>query len=257
MKKFIFLTGSGRSGSSWFGELLAANEQCKYEHEPFNPDKHPGPREPFIRRYFGPEADIPEYNRIMTWLTREDVVIKEIATTFATPYLQKHFSPHIIAIIRHPYSWWKSYERCVLKRAVPDFRYDEQLIDLYLYPFVDHMRECEYTNFITDVVSVFAARYYVMQHFNIKHWVTHEDLCFSPSTAFKKAGLNFNDRGAAHLRKRNSLDSQPFSRTRKTTEEPFKYKGKIYKEEKDWIDFAIEPFGMKDWGLWKEEFWNL
>ncbi|MGE3538795.1 MAG: hypothetical protein AB7N91_15355 [Candidatus Tectimicrobiota bacterium] len=119
--KVILVAGSGRSGTTWLGNIIAGDE-WRILFEPFNERRVPAVAGLGLRPYFHPTAAYPQWHPVIervlrghitnAWTDKDrprlkvsqsaGLLIKEIRVNGMLAWLDHHFHPTIVYIIRHP-----------------------------------------------------------------------------------------------------------------------------------------------------------
>ena len=120
LRKSILVAGTGRSGTTWLGDLVASQIPCRVLFEPFNPDLVAEYRGFRYFQYMRPGTEHPEFGtfaqKVFTgeirnrWIDRQNErirseyrIIKEIRINLALKWLHDNFPVvPIILLIRHP-----------------------------------------------------------------------------------------------------------------------------------------------------------
>ena len=120
LRKSILVAGAARSGTTWLGDLIAAQIPCRILFEPFNPDLVPEYRSFHYFQYMRPGSKDPEFRafakKVFTgeirnrWIDRQNErivseyrLIKEIRANLALKWLHENFPEiPIIFLMRHP-----------------------------------------------------------------------------------------------------------------------------------------------------------
>lgn len=119
--KTIILAGSGRSGTTWLGDIIAADWGFRTIFEPFDSRKVPEARAAGIslRPYCAPEESCPPLYHFTQlalagklrnrWVNQQGrrpwawrLLLKTIRTTMLLGWIDLHFHPPIVYLIRHP-----------------------------------------------------------------------------------------------------------------------------------------------------------
>ena len=163
LKKSIFLAGTARSGTTWLGDLIAANLSCRILFEPFNPNLVPEYRGFHYFQYLQPDVEHPEFyafaKRVLSgeirnrWVDRQNErivsqfrLIKEIRANLALKWIHHNF-PEVpmIFMIRHPCAVVAS--RMALNWAtdqdITPFLAQPDLIHNHLAPYMDVIRSAQ------------------------------------------------------------------------------------------------------------------
>lgn len=255
----IYITGNGRSGSSWFGRMVAENEQLPYFGEPFRLNKSGDPFGLIASKQIPPPKP---YNLTREYLLNHiskgievlpNFVIKDFWALYYTKELHDKYGFKIINIIRHPAPWTMSAMSLDVAIGFYDFIGIPTVMES-IRPHLDHIYSRTDKYWIAWMS--WAIRYMTLRHAAVGDWVTHEDLCINPSKAFANVGLTFNQHGKKFFDENNKLQKiKGKSVTHRLTEnEPYKWFGKF--DKLDEMKKALEPFGVQEWGFWGEEFWS-
>ena len=120
LRKSILVAGAARSGTTWLGDLIAAQIPCRILFEPFNPDLVPEYRSFGYFQYLRPGTENSEFytfaQNVFTgkirnrWVNRQNErivseyrLIKEIRANLALKWLHENFPEiPIIFLMRHP-----------------------------------------------------------------------------------------------------------------------------------------------------------
>jgi len=160
------LASSGRSGSTWLGDVLAATAGTQQIFEPLDPRnsevyrqlmKWPAGLTPsaFKRHYLRPDANAPAWaafwddvlrGRVRTYLTDytrtsffpRRFLVKSIRANMMLGFVAGHFRPRILFLVRHPSAVINSMfyrVRASWPADVQDLLSDENLVEDYLQPW--------------------------------------------------------------------------------------------------------------------------
>jgi hypothetical protein len=167
--KTILLAGSGRSGTTWLGNILAANLNYRVIFEPLDefhvPEAACLPR----RAYLRPGCDYPNWapfilrafsgQIINGWTTQEGrrpwawkVLVKEIRANLMLGWAASQFQPRIVYITRHPCSVVLSRLKLKWESNPINFLKQEELVEDYLAPYA-HILEGAETEIQKHAVS--------------------------------------------------------------------------------------------------------
>ncbi len=161
------LASSGRSGSTWLGDMLAATPGTQQIFEPLDPRNSETYRQlmawppdltpsAFKRKYLRPDADAPEWaafwedalrGRIRTYLTDyartsflpQRFLTKVIRANMMLGFVAKRFHPRIIFLMRHPAAVVNSMfyrVKATWPANARDLLAQEKLVADYLRPWV-------------------------------------------------------------------------------------------------------------------------
>ncbi|NOX61316.1 MAG: sulfotransferase [Chloroflexi bacterium] len=222
----IVLAASGRSGSTWLGDMLGAAPGVQSIFEPLHPRGCPAFRrlvgwDPndaihYHRPYLRPNGDYPEWRellertltgRVRTYWTDYQrntffpnrFLIKFIRANMMLGYIYDAFRPTIIFLARHPCAVIRSRLYRV-RRAWPararDVLQDEALVEDHLRPWVGYIeRE-------NDLLGAHAVWWAVENRVAMRdlasrphHFLFYESLCLNPEANMKKLyqALGFTD----------------------------------------------------------------
>ncbi len=168
----ILLASSGRSGSTWLGDILAATPGTQQIFEPLDPRNAATYRQlmawppgltpsAFKRQYLRPQAHAPQWEafweaifqgRVRTYLTDyhrtsffpRRFLIKVIRANMMLGFVASHFHPRIVFLMRHPAAVVNSmYHR--VKAPWPadarDVLAQEALVEDFLRPWVAQIEQ--------------------------------------------------------------------------------------------------------------------
>lgn len=259
MGGLFYVTGSGRCGTSWFGRMLAANCGVSYFHEPFNSDTG----DPWGLIASGRVERRPPYNPSREWLLGylekavavcPEMVVKDF---FGLPFVDEieEMGFRVVVICRHPAPASVSWEASGF--PAPGW-----------YDFIGHPNVIGAVRGVMDHIysrgdlwwrlwMIWAIRYAALRAMGRFDWVTHEELCLNPAGEFDRLALEFNDQGREFFDRHNRQVRQEWVNwkiDRVSALEPFKWFGKF--ERFSEMCGALEPFGVRGWGLWDDRFWT-
>lgn len=152
--KTIILAGSGRSGTTWLGDIIAADWRFRIIFEPFNPRKVPQAKAANIslRPYCSPQEPCPglyHFTQLAltgklhnSWVNQEGrrpwawrLLLKTIRTTLLLAWIDEHFHPPIVYLIRHPGAVVASRRRLGWESHLDVLLAQPNLLQDYLAPF--------------------------------------------------------------------------------------------------------------------------
>lgn len=164
------LASSGRSGSTWLGDMLAATPGVQQIFEPLDPRNSADYRQLmgwqpdwtpswFKRRYLRPDDDAPEWaafwdnvlsGRVRTYLTDytrtsffpRRFLVKTIRANMMLGFVAGQFHPRVIFLARHPAAVINSMfyrVKATWPADVQDILIQEELVDKYLRPWVNEL----------------------------------------------------------------------------------------------------------------------
>ena len=157
LESLVFVAGSGRSGTTWLGQLLNAENGFRFIFEPFNPrlgadgaellpryvppeERDAGLRDEFLRYLHGRAGNAwtGQYNLRMLSSRR---LIKDIHSNLRLGWFRRCFEPFpIVLVVRHPFAVAVSQLRIGLALELPYYLADSKLIADHLAPFENALR---------------------------------------------------------------------------------------------------------------------
>jgi hypothetical protein len=166
----IILAGSGRSGTTWLGDLISIIARAQQIFEPLAPFQNPlvrrltgwelpAPGISYIRAFFLDENDRSEawknhwfeiltgrYRTYWTDANRQYLfprryLVKEVYANLMLGYLYKQFAPKIVFLARHPCAVIASRLAVPWQANVKDILDQEELVEKYLRPWVGLMEK--------------------------------------------------------------------------------------------------------------------
>lgn len=158
LESLVFVAGSGRSGTTWLGQLLNAENRFRFIFEPFNPhlgadgaellpryvrpeERDTQLRDEFLRYLHGRAGNAwtGQYNLRMLSSRR---LIKDIHSNLRLGWFRRCFEPFpIVLVVRHPFAVAVSQLRIGLAFELPYYLADSKLIADHLAPFENALRE--------------------------------------------------------------------------------------------------------------------
>lgn len=158
----IVFVSSGRSGSTWFAELLATSTACQQIFEPLHPNLVPEAgrltrwvTSPSRYRsfYLPPDAESQQWHDFLERVLRGHVrnywtdavrtsylpnryLIKLIRGNLLIGYLCRHFNPYVLYLTRHPCAVVSSRIKVGWTASIADLLCQERLVEDYLSPWV-------------------------------------------------------------------------------------------------------------------------
>jgi len=170
-RKSIFVSGMGRSGTTWLGELINFRNENRFVFEPFDPGRVALAVNFGDHTYLRPDDNDPHFlspaRAIVTGLVREHFVdqhnrkiicgsriIKEVRANLFLRWLFEHFpGMPLILIVRHPFAVAASRGKTGVDIDLrAQFLSQPALVQDYLAPYADLMMRCE-TKFERHVAS--------------------------------------------------------------------------------------------------------
>jgi hypothetical protein len=211
----LLITGHGRSGTTWVGNVFATAHRVLYCFEPGNPAvaEHdqsevwfrylePGRRDPLFEQLFDTAFRGLPYNRRWrraAWhrlVPGYRMVIKEVAAFMCLEWLAARYDPAVLVVIRHPCPTILSE----LKQGTDPQRSRQAMLrqpGLWhgsRLPFRKILENAESAEAI--LASIWAIRLHILAEALARHpeWqiVHYEALCAEPAAQFRRLFENFD-----------------------------------------------------------------
>ncbi len=276
----IFVTGNGRSGTTWIGQTLGRPADVLYYREPCHPYRNgiheddaanriwarylrPGDRDPFFERtlghafrgWFWPGGGHPLSDYRKRIGARPRVLVKEVASFLSAEWVADRWDPQMLVILRHPGAYAVSVrnmdrpERELARLAV--MRADEKLREDLIGDLEAHLARVETpleASLATWGIRTRAALAALDRH---PDWgrVHYEDVARDPVAGFRdlyvRLGLAWSDAIEAWIReKTTSTREGHFTTSRVSQERIDAWRHDLTPEEKDRARRVLEPFGL-------------
>jgi hypothetical protein len=161
-ESLLFVSGTGRSGTTWLVDLLNADGLYRIIFEPFMPGCRALDGRSVPPRYIRPTSRDPDLiataERILLarfrssrWTSRGNDrlvsrrrIVKEVQSNLRLGWLREVFPPFpIVLIIRHPCAVAASRGRLGDRRSIDELLDDPALVEDYLAPHVPELRRLE------------------------------------------------------------------------------------------------------------------
>lgn len=222
----VLVAGSGRSGTTWLGDVINYDDSYRTIFEPFNPSRVKT-WEPFgSRRYVRPNnADEQLHSTVRRILAGEirnswadchnrafiatKRIVKEISINNMLGYLEHRFPQiRIVYILRHPFAvaqsrlrlGWDTYPDPTVKTDLSVFTRQQALMDDYLEPFREKLEQAS-SPFAKEVAFWAAENYAPLQQLRgskSARIVFYEALVLKPQETLPEmmsfVGRSFNER---------------------------------------------------------------
>ncbi len=151
-KNTILIAGSGRSGTTWLANIIAACQGFGIIFEPFDYRKVPEAKDFSLRTYLRPGGNYPEKKEFVekvlsgrihnTWTDRENknfliwkYLVKSIRANLFLAWIDFNFHCPIIYMVRHPCAVVLSRLKLKWNTHLDVFLNQEKLMKDYLYKF--------------------------------------------------------------------------------------------------------------------------
>lgn len=194
----IILAGSGRSGTTWLGNIIAANPNVRIIFEPFDYRHVPQAGCLPLRPYARLNESYPEWEPFVRqvlqgrieneWINRQGKrwwawrrLIKEIRANLMLAWIDRMFHPRIVFTIRHPCAVVLSRLKLKWETHLDVFLAQPQLIADYLEPFLDLVHSA-HTEVQKQAVMWSVENLIPLQQLPDHNWVfcLYEDFCRQP-----------------------------------------------------------------------------
>lgn len=150
--KTIVLAGSGRSGTTWMGEILAANPRYRITFEPLNPKHVPESRIVPLLSYVRPDLEKPSWSyfierslcgqidqpwavkrKVPLWANRN--LVKMIRANLMLAWIEGVYKSRIVYMTRHPCAVTLSRLKLKWAPQLELFLSQPALVEDYLLPY--------------------------------------------------------------------------------------------------------------------------
>ena len=197
--KTIILAGSGRSGTTWMGDILAAGPRYRVIFEPLNPKHVPESQVVPLFAYVRPGADTPEWasfirrslcgqidqswavnRKAPPWATRN--VVKMIRANLMLAWIEEEFQSRIIFMTRHPCAVILSRLKLKWPSRLDLFLSQTSLLEDHLEPLLPAIEGAK--SQLQQQAAMWAIENLVPLHqMQSREWVfcTYEDLYSNPA----------------------------------------------------------------------------
>ncbi len=150
--KSIIIAGSGRSGTTWLAEIIAACHGCRLVFEPFDCRKVPQAKNLPLRTYMRPDGNYPQWELLIRdtltgkitnkWTNSFNIrhfasqcVIKTIRANLMLGWISQKYNNNIVYIIRHPCATVFSRLQLNWDTHLDVFLSQQELMEDYLFPY--------------------------------------------------------------------------------------------------------------------------
>ena len=264
----IVVAGTARSGTTWLGNLIAAQVPCRILFEPFHPELVTEYSGFHYFQYMRPDTENPEFYAFAhkvfmgkirnRWIDRQNEriiskfrVVKEIRANLALKWLHDHFSQvPIVLLIRHPCAVVSS--RMELGWAtdldIQPLLSQPELIEDHLLPYLDLINNAKSTEEKHTIIWC-VSNLVPLKQLNpgeVKI-VYYENLCSQPD---KELPELFEFLGQPYTRPVIEIINQPSQTTNATsavvtgTDKIEGWKKKLGRSQIDGVLRTVDAFGM-------------
>lgn len=155
IKKPILVAGSGRSGTTWLGNIIAGNER-RILFEPFDCRRVPEFSDIGLRPYFAEKDEVPNLKATVTallngaitneWIDQDKnrldpladngaLLIKEIRVNGMLAWLSRNFPCSVVYLVRDPFAVVASRMKLGWETHIESFTTQPRLMEDFLSPF--------------------------------------------------------------------------------------------------------------------------
>jgi hypothetical protein len=274
----IFVTGNGRSGTTWLGETLSRAPGLLYYREPCHPERNrmpedsvdpiwstylqPGDRDPYFEQRLGAAfqghiwrgSGLKTSTFLRRLATKPRILVKEIATFMSLEWVVDRWDPQVLVIMRHPAAYAasvnaqykKSSEILRLRRLCSDSRLREN----YLSDLAGHLDK------IDDIMEATVASWAIRTRVVLRaldanpDWqlIHYEDLAHSPIDEFRRLfaalDLDWSDGIETWIADRTQRTEADSVTVRKSSERINIWKKRLSETEITRIRRTLEPFDL-------------
>jgi hypothetical protein len=281
-KKAIFITGHGRSGTTWIGNIFRQAKGVLYYNEPCNPDKAKGSKYSVWFRYVRLNANDPFFESYLdaafkglimyktAWLGQRRyrrlspgyrIVIKEVASFMSLEWIYKRYNPSVLVVIRHPCAVALSERNkgTSTERPIMEILQQIPLVADHLYPFITVMKKAKKPFEIYG--AIWAARNRVianlLSHYPEWRTIFYEDLCKNPLGYFHELfdhfSLNWSSKVQTFINRTTTKKKLgTYSISRVTEKQIDKWKSEMTRTEIEQVRTFVEPFNLPFYNLESE-----
>lgn len=282
--KSIFITGHGRSGTTWIGNTFKQAPGVLYYGEPCNPKVAKNGNYSHWFRYVHSDGTDPYFESCLdpafkglitagsTWIMQPyrrflpgaRVVIKEVASLLLLEWVYKRYQPDILLVFRHPcaVALSEKNKNTPVDDPIEEILKQEDLVNNHLSPYLSVLEKAKKPFEIYG--ALWGARNRVITDLNQKYpeWkvLFYEDLCDDPNKCFHELFDHFNLKWTEKVdryvnRSTSKVKPGTFSPFRVTKNQTNKWKNKMTNDEIEQVRKFVEPFNLPYYN--KESDWSL
>ena len=278
-EKAIFITGHGRSGTTWIGNTFSQAPGVLYYNEPCNPDAVRGGNYSDWFRYVRPDENDSFFESCLessfkglityrsNWLKQRPyrrllpgyrVVIKEVASLMSLEWVYKSYQPKVLVVVRHPCAVALSEinKGTPVERPIMEMLRQTDLLEDHLKPYISIMKSAKRPYEIYG--AVWGARNRVIANL-IPHYpewkvIFYEDLCKNPLVCFYELFDHFNLNWGSKVKKfinRTTTEEElgTYSVSKVTDKQINKWKKEMSRSEIEQVRSFVEPFNLSFYSL--------
>lgn len=272
----VFITGNGRSGTSWIGETLGRANGVIYYREPCNPSSRSFDDDSVWSRVVPPNGNDVYFEECLTeafagfiplkqpahlgdlakhvFLDRQ-VVIKEVATYPSLEWVCGRWNPKVLIVMRHPCDYVMSVRAADLDRTESSrllgLLAQECLRDTLLVSHAAHLATIH--GGIETSAAIWAIKNLVATDAMDRHpdWkvVKYEDVCQDPLREFqglyKECGLEWTKKVAGWIQsKSESISPGAYKTSRVSKQQVGAWRTRASPGEVKQVRRVLEPFNL-------------
>lgn len=156
----IILAGSGRSGTTWLGNIIAANPNIGILFEPFDNRRVPEVAPLKLINYAREDGSYPQWEPVVKdaltgkitndWVNQQKRrthmfvrkhLVKAIRANLMLGWISNLFQPKVVFTMRHPCSVILSRMKLNWTTSLNHFLSQDELVEDYLSPYVDWLHQ--------------------------------------------------------------------------------------------------------------------
>jgi hypothetical protein len=272
--KAIFITGHGRSGTTWIGSTFGQAPGALYYNEPCNQPKVRGGDYSAWFRYVPPDGNDLFFEECLNaalkgfisvrahWLIQRpyrrllpsySIVIKEVASFMSIEWVYKRYKPEVLIVVRHPcaVALSEKVKNTPVERPITEILKQTRLIEDHLEPYVAIMKKAKTPYEIYG--AVWGARNKVvanlMPHYPEWKILFYENLCENPPDCFRKLFDHFKLPWTNKVQRfitqtTTEEESGTYSIRRVTEKQVDQWKSTMSKYEIEQVRRFVEPFNL-------------
>lgn len=197
-KKPLLVTGSHRSGSTWIGKVIEQSDDFIYLNEPTSLNDIPGSLSSIKYWFHYIQNSDNEMIRELISLNqnaldqKKRALYKDPLAFFSIDTFINELNADILIAVRHPAAFVSSLKRLGWTHDFNHFLEQEELMETYLYPFVDQIQD--FAKNEKDIIDQGILLWNIINLNTLKfkqkypqiYTVLHEDLSLDPMNEFKK-----------------------------------------------------------------------
>lgn len=273
-RRTIFITGHGRSGTTWVGNTLRQASGALYYNEPCNPTARAGDYSAWFR-YVRPNGNDLFFEMYLdaafkglisdgggAWLRQRAyrrllpgyrVVIKEVASFMSLEWIYKRHQPEVLIIIRHPcgVALSERNQGTPVDRPIKEMLEQTALVKDHLEPYISVMKKAKTPFEIYG--AIWGARNRVLAdllpHYPQWKILFYEEICEDPMNCFHELFDHFGLRWSQRVQNfinRSTTEERPglYAIHRVSLKQINKWKGEMKYSEIDQVRSFVEPFNL-------------